>query len=52
MKRNYSTDYVVHAYGLGASCSNPRARDRVASEKREDVTCKRCLRALSKKDKK
>jgi hypothetical protein len=48
--RNYAKDYVVHAHGLSASCSNPRRRDRVASEVRSDVTCKRCLAALAKRD--
>lgn len=46
--RNYATDYVIHAYELGASCKNPRGRDRVASRVRSDVTCKRCLAALAK----
>jgi Zn ribbon nucleic-acid-binding protein len=46
--RNYARDYVVHAFGQGAQCANPRQRDRVASWKRSDVTCKRCLAALAK----
>jgi hypothetical protein len=44
--RNYATDYVVHA--LPAKC-NARARDAVKSSNPEDVTCKRCLKALAKK---
>lgn len=47
--RNYATDYVVHAYNLGAHCAQ-RTRDRVASEVRSDVTCKRCLASLAKRD--
>jgi hypothetical protein len=48
--RNYATDYVIHAHELGAQCSNQRAHDRIASEVRSDVTCKRCLASLTKRD--
>jgi hypothetical protein len=49
--RNYATDYVVHAhYELGAQCGRGRARDGVWSTVRSDVTCRRCLVSLAKRD--
>jgi hypothetical protein len=45
--RNYATDYAVHATD---GCSNPRKRDRVASTARADVTCRRCLKTLARRD--
>lgn len=49
--RNYATDYVVHAdYTLGAQCGRGRAHDGVWSTVRSDVTCKRCLASLAKRD--
>ena len=53
MSRNYATDYVVHSYAGApgaAACGNARKLDRVSSEVRSDVTCKRCLASLAKAD--